>query len=77
MYGYRQHVKHYFVPRLGRHPLQAFMRDEIIKVLGAGSSGGGRPLSGTTLRRTHATLHRAPSDAVGWGSCDSNPPRSR
>lgn len=76
MNGYRQHVEHYLVPRIGRHRLQGLMPDEITKVyrtLEVSGGRGGRPLSGTTVRRIHATLHRALSDAVGWGYLLRNP----
>jgi integrase len=75
-FGYRQHVERYLVPRLGGVPLQGLTPDRITvmyrDLLEAGGRDG-RPLAANTVRRVHATLHRALRDAVAWGYTARNP----
>jgi len=74
--SYRSHVTHHFAgSKLGCMPLQRLSRDEILVHYeqlrregrvdgGKDENGGRRPLSASTIRRVHATLHRAMRDAV-------------
>ena len=74
--SYTSHVMHHLAPtKLGTVPLQELTRERIAahyaELLQSGRADGSRdatgalkPLSGSTVRRIHATLHRALRDAV-------------
>jgi integrase len=82
--SYSGHVRNHLVPRLGEHPLGSLsgplLNEFYRSLLDPGSGGPG--LSPTTVRRVHATLHRALRDAVRWGLTEinaadqSDPPRA-
>jgi len=75
MNGYRRHVVLYVVPRIGGLPLQGVTPDRLSvlyrELLEHGGQGG-KPLSPTSVRRVHATLHRALRDAQAWGYTNRN-----
>lgn len=74
--GYRGHVEIYLRPRLGALQLQQLTPDHLSRFYrDLQKTGGrdGRTLSPTTVRRVHATVHRALKDAVRWGHLRSNP----
>lgn len=74
--GYRGHVELYLRPRIGAVQLQQITPDHLSRLyrdLQKGGGRDGRPLSPTTVRRVHATVHRALKDAVRWGHLRSNP----
>jgi integrase len=75
--NYRVHVERHLVPHLGAVPLDEVTGTLINKVyadlLVGGNVTNGGPLSPTTVRRIHATLHRALRDAVRWGVLAENP----
>ena len=75
--GYASHVHRHIVPALGSLPLASVKPSDIndfyARLLREGGARSKEPLSGTTVRRVHATLHRAFRDAVKWGLVDSNP----
>jgi integrase len=71
---YRQHVRDYLIPALGDVPL-ARLSAAMVKAFVAElpAMGKRRELSPATVRRVHATLHRALGDAVDDGLIGSNP----
>lgn len=74
--GYRGHVELYLRPQLGALQLQQITPDHLSRFyrdLQKGGGRGGRTLSPTTVRRVHATVHRALKDAVRWGHLRVNP----
>jgi len=74
--SYRLHVTSYLVPGVGAARLQQLMPDQIsafYRRLQESGAASGRGLSPTTVRRVHATLHRALTDAVSWGYLPRNP----
>ena len=76
--SYTQHVQDHIAPRLGDHQLQRLTAREIQKVCavmakGGRADGGKGALSPATVRRVHATLHRAGKDAVRWQRLSVNP----
>ncbi len=83
--SYEMHVRCYLVPAFGHLRLQQLTAPAINGFYGELLQGwNGRPvLSAATVRRIHATLHRALRDAVRWelmvrnpaGAAD--PPRAR
>ena len=73
--GYRRHVELYLVPRIGGLKLQALTPERVsllYRQLLEGGGQNGRPLKANTVRRVHATLHRALRDAVNWGLTTRN-----
>lgn len=68
--SYRSHVKNHLAPtKLGGVRLQQLRREQIAKHYGwllaeGRCDGESKPMSVSTLRRIHATLHRALRDAV-------------
>jgi integrase len=68
--GYRGHVERHINPVLGRRSLEA-IDPRAINALYAELLASG--LSPATVRRVHATLHRALRDAVRWGHLEINP----
>jgi integrase len=74
--GYRAHVRVYVNPVLGSIPLQSVTTDQLSTFyLKLQRSGGrdGTALAPATVRRVHATLHRAFRDAMSWGYLNRNP----
>ena len=75
--SYEQHVTSHVIPLLGSVPLQQLtggMLNLFYARLLAGEGGGKtRPLSPSTVRRVHATLHRALKDATRWNRLARNP----
>ena len=75
--SYEVHVEKHVVPRLGGVPLlglaaahlNAFYADLLLDGRRDGCGG----LSPTTVRRIHATLHKALVDGVRWGRLPRNP----
>jgi integrase len=75
--NYQGHVQNHLVPRLGIVALNELSGTLINRVYSELLSGAQadkrRGLSPTTVRRIHATLHRALRDAVRWGLLSDNP----
>jgi integrase len=75
--SYTSHVRHHLCPRLGNVLLSELEPSAINRfyayLLSAGRRDGLGGLSPVTVRRIHATLHRALRDAVKWGLLDTNP----
>jgi integrase len=75
-HGYRSHVRLYVAPRLGAEQLQRISPDQLSKFyrdLLRDGGHDGRALSPNTVRRVHATVHRALRDAARWGFLQRNP----
>ncbi|MEO8322658.1 MAG: tyrosine-type recombinase/integrase [Actinomycetota bacterium] len=85
--AYENHVRNQIVRRLGPMALDEIGPAEInvfyAELLANGRISGKGGLSPATVRRVHATLHRAFKDAVRWGllyenpAARSDPPRLR
>lgn len=78
-HAYRSHVELYLRPRLGAQQLQRLTPDQLSRLYRELQRFGGRdgkPLSPNTVRRIHATLHRALRDATRWGHLQRNPAAS-
>jgi len=78
-HAYRSHVELYLRPRLGAEQLQRLTPDQLSRLYRELQRFGGRdgkPLSPNTVRRIHATLHRALRDATRWGHLQRNPAAS-
>lgn len=74
--GYRSHVEIYVAPRLGAVRLQDITPDQLSRFYRELQAKGGKDggaLSPNTVRRVHATLHRALRDAARWGHLQRNP----
>jgi len=75
--SYQGHVEAHIIPALGTLPLQHLGAPHInafyagLLLTGRGEGKGG--LSPATVRRVHATLHRALHDAVRWNRILKNP----
>jgi len=75
--SYEGHVECHIIPALGTLPLQHLSASHInafysrLLVEGRGEGKGG--LSPATVRRVHATLHRALRDAVRWNKITRSP----
>ena len=84
--SYRTHVQKHILPTLGRVKLQKLTPVMInalyAQLLKDGKVCGSGGLSASSVRRVHATLHRALGDAVRWdrllrNPCDAaDPPRA-
>jgi integrase len=75
-HGYRRHVALYLTPHLGAERLQRLSPDQISRFyrdLQQRGGQDGKALSPNTVRRVHATLHRALRDATRWGHLQRNP----
>ena len=69
------HVR-YTTEALGGRMLQTISASDLDRFYGdlrRGGGRGGRPLSATTVRDVHRTLHKAFSDAVRWQRMERNP----
>jgi integrase len=75
--SYQGHVEHHLIPEFGRIPLQQLTPAHINvfyqKLLTEKRRRGNRELAPGTVRRIHATLHRALKDAVRWNKIARNP----
>ncbi|MDQ3955630.1 MAG: site-specific integrase [Actinomycetota bacterium] len=75
--GYVSHVHCHIIPALGSLRLASVKPSDIngfyARLLREGGARSKEPLSGTTVRRVHATFRRAFRDAVKWGLVDGNP----
>lgn len=75
-HGYSRHVALYVNPRLGAEQLQRLTPDQLsqfYRELQRAGGQDGKPLSPNTVRRVHATVHRALRDATRWGHLQRNP----
>ena len=75
--SYRTHVLTHVAPRIGSAQLDAIdaptLNSLYAALLANGRAKGVGALSPSTVRRIHATLHRALRDAVRWGHLEVNP----
>jgi integrase len=73
--SYEMHVRRHLVPGLGRHALQQLAPPAINAFYTdlAAPNDERFPLSAASIRRIHATLHRAFADAVRWQVLARNP----
>ena len=75
--GYASHCRRYLVPRLGTTKLAQLSAPQINACYGLLAQEGRLQQPGAlapaTVRRIHATLHRALGDAVRWGVLALNP----
>jgi len=75
--SYRMHVDKHIAPRIGRHRLQSMTGDQLnglyAELLRNGRADGSGGLSPATVRRVHAVLNKALSDAVRWSLLVRNP----
>jgi hypothetical protein len=75
--SYSTHVKKHILPTLGRVKLQKLTPVMInalyAQLLKSGKVCGSGGLSANSVRRVHATLHRALGDAVRWDRLFRNP----
>jgi integrase len=67
--SYEGHVKLHIVPSLGRVRLDRLRPHDLNRLYAERAAAG---LSPATIRRIHATLHRALRDAVRWGDATEN-----
>ena len=66
-HGYRDKIRLYLVPTIGRERLQALSPSRLTVVwrdLAAGGGSGGKPLGSSTITQTRAVLRKALEDAV-------------
>jgi integrase len=68
--SYEGHVKGHIIPSLGRVRLDRVTPRGLNRLYADRAAAG---LSPATIRRIHATLHRALRDAVRWGDAIENP----
>ena len=74
--SYETHVERHIIPRIGSLQLQQVTGVQINLLyarLLSEPDEKGRLLSPSTVRRVHATLHRALKDAVRWSKIPRNP----
>jgi integrase len=75
--SYVAHVDLYLIPAFGQMPLQQLSASHLnayyTKLLSEKRKRANRPLAPATVRRIHATLHRALKDAVRWNKINRNP----
>jgi integrase len=77
--SYRQVVRCYLLPHLGRHRLAAVTPGQLNKLyatLAVGGNRNGQPLSARSVRYAHTIIGKALADAVDWGLLARNPARS-
>jgi integrase len=76
-HGYRSHVEHQIEPRLGSLQLSRLSASHLngfyADLLTDGRANRTGGLNPTTVKRVHATIHRALRDAVRWGYLSKNP----
>lgn len=68
--SYEGHVTLHIVPALGHIRLDRLRPHDLNRLYAERAAAG---LSPATIRRIHATLHRALRDAVRWGDATENP----
>ena len=75
--SYRMHVASHIVPYLGDVRVQSvdgrMLNDLYSTLLSTGRADGNGGLAPASVRRVHATIHRALKDAVRWGHLPRNP----
>jgi integrase len=75
--SYQMHVNKHIKPRIGSTPLLALTAGHLNSFYGEllidGHLTADKGLSPTSVRRVHATLHKALADAVRWGRIARNP----
>ena len=75
--SYQGHVQCHIIPALGTVPLQHLSPSHInafySRLLSEGRGEGKGGISPATVRRVHATLHRALKDAVRWNKIIKSP----
>ena len=74
--GYREHVRHYLIPLLGRFRLASLRTAQVqaaMRIVASGRTRSGRLLASSTLERIRATLRSAMAEAVRQGLIDVNP----
>ncbi len=75
--SYEMHTTKHIVPRIGAIPLLALNAAHLngfyADLLADGRRNGPGGLSPTSVRRIHATVHKALADAVRWGRLSRNP----
>ena len=75
--SYQGHVERHLVPALGRIALQqltgAHLNAFYAKLLSESETSKRQQISPSTVRRIHATLHRAMKDAVRWNQISRSP----
>jgi integrase len=79
LHSYESHMRNHICPHIGGKRLDridgSILNELYALLLERGRQDGG-PLSPSTVRRTHAMLHRAFRDAVRWGLISSNPAKN-
>ena len=75
--SYEGHAERHIIPDLGSITLQQLTPSALnvfyARLLSGSGAGSKRPLSPGTVRRIHATLHRALRDAVRWNKIARSP----
>ncbi len=75
--SYAGHVEHHIIPALGQVPLQQLgslqLNGLYARLLAEGRGPGKGGLSPATVRRVHATVHRALKDATRWNKIARSP----
>jgi integrase len=75
--SYEGHVERHIIPSLGSTTLQQLSASQLnafyARLLSGSAAGSTRPLAPGTVRRVHATLHRALRDAVRWNRISRSP----
>jgi integrase len=75
--SYESHVALYLLPAFGEMQLQDLTATHLnalyAQLLSEDRPRAGRPLAPATVRRIHATFHRALKDAVRWNKISRNP----
>jgi integrase len=70
--GYEGHVRNHIVPALGNKSLRS-IDGRILNTFYASLADGTKNLAPSSVKRVHATIHRALYDAVRWGFLEANP----
>jgi integrase len=76
MRGYREHVRNYLIPLLGRVRLASLRAAQVqaaFRIIASGRTRSGRLIASSTLERIRATLRSALSEAIRQGLIDTNP----
>jgi integrase len=74
--GYREHVRHYLIPYLGRIRLASLCTAHVqaaFRIIASGRTRSGRLVASSTLQRIRATLRSGLSEAVRQGLITANP----